>query len=226
MSLRLDWATYESAKYAVENWHYSKVLPAGKIIPIGVWEDGQFVGVIIYSRGANNNIGKPFGLEQTEVCELTRVALRDHVSTVSRMISISLKMLLRKCPKIQLVVSYADPDQGHHGGVYQAGGWSYVGSSQAQREVMIDGQIVHKKSAWSLHSTIKGLQKGPRQWKHKYVMPTSNRMKHHIAAIAKPYPKRVKQAMTEHHSEQRQGSTDPHAPNFEKLTDARSQAAS
>lgn len=215
MSLRLDWASYEAAKYAVENWHYSKVLPAGKMIPIGVWEDERFSGAIIYSRGANYNIGKPFGLEQTEVCELTRVALRDHATAVSRMLSISVRMLRKKCPNIQMIVSYADPDQGHHGGVYQASGWAYVGSSKAQRDVMINGKVVHKKSAWSVYLTTKGLQKGRFQWKHKYVLPLSEKMKVQISGLSKPYPKRAKQAMAGDHLEQRQGSTDPHAPHLE-----------
>jgi hypothetical protein len=28
--LKIDWASHEAAKYACENWHYSKCLPAGK----------------------------------------------------------------------------------------------------------------------------------------------------------------------------------------------------
>jgi len=37
-------------------------------------------------------------------------------------------------------------------------------------------------------------------------------MRERILPLAKPYPKRAKQAMTDIQSEQRQGGTDPHAP--------------
>ncbi len=82
-TLRIDWATRESAKYACENWHYSKCMPVGKTIKIGAWENGKFIGVIIFSYGANNNGAKSFGLKQDEACELTRVALTSHKSQVT-----------------------------------------------------------------------------------------------------------------------------------------------
>ena len=76
--LVVDWCSYEAAKYAVMHWHYSKTMPTHPIIKIGVWEDGEFVGCVLFSRGANNNLGRPYGLKITEVCELTRVALSQH----------------------------------------------------------------------------------------------------------------------------------------------------
>jgi hypothetical protein len=48
--------------------------------------------------------------------------------------------------------------------------------------------------------------------KHRYLMPLDEDMRQRIMPLAKPYPKRVKQAMVENPSTQRQGSTDPHAP--------------
>ena len=44
VDLRLDWCSYEAAKYAVEHWHYSKRMPKSKLAKIGVWEDGEFIG--------------------------------------------------------------------------------------------------------------------------------------------------------------------------------------
>jgi hypothetical protein len=48
--------------------------------------------------------------------------------------------------------------------------------------------------------------------KHRYLMPLDDDMRARILPLAKPYPKRAKQAMTDDQSAQRQGSTDPHAP--------------
>lgn len=75
VNLHLDWCSYQAAKYAVEHWHYSKRMPAGKALHCGVWEDGSFIGVVIFSRGANNHIARPFNLTQTEVVELTRICI-------------------------------------------------------------------------------------------------------------------------------------------------------
>ena len=199
--LKIDWATHEAAKFACEKWHYSQCLPAGKLVKVGVWENGKFIGVVLFSRGANNNLGSPYDLLQIEVCELTRIAMTKHVSPVSRIVSIAIRFLLKNSPGLRLIVSYADPMQGHHGGVYQAGGWVYTGASQAQREVMHNGKVMHKRTANALFGTIKGMEKSPVMWKHKYLMPLDNEMRAKIAPLAKPYPKRVKKQDSEHPSE-------------------------
>jgi len=74
--LLVDWCSYEAAKYAVMHWHYSRSMPTPPRLTIGAWEDGVFIGVVIFSRGSNNNMLKPYDLEITEGCELTRIALR------------------------------------------------------------------------------------------------------------------------------------------------------
>lgn len=189
--LRIDWATYEAAKYAVENWHYSEKMPAGKLVKVGAWEDGKFIGVVIFGRGANNNIGRPYGCDQTEACELVRIALRDHQNPVSKIAATAIRFLKRNSPGLRLVISYADPLQGHHGVIYQAGNWTYCGRSQAQQEVMYKGRIMHKRTANALFGTIKGMKKSPIMWKHKYLMPLDKEMRKKILLLAKPYPKRA-----------------------------------
>lgn len=44
--LRLDFCSHEAAKHAVLRWHYSRAMPAAKLVRIGVWEDGRFVGAM------------------------------------------------------------------------------------------------------------------------------------------------------------------------------------
>lgn len=190
--LRLDWCSHEAAKYAVEHWHYSRVMPAGKSVKIGAWESGRFIGAVVFSWGANNHIGSPYGLKMTEVCELVRVALAPkHSTPVSRVVSIALRMLVKQSPGLRLIVSYADPEQSHHGGIYQAMGWTYTGSSGAQRESLRpDGTIMHKRTAHELYGTIIGLPKSKILWKHKYLYPLDSAMRAQIAPLSKPYPKR------------------------------------
>ena len=189
--LKIDWATHKAALYACKNWHYSHSVPNGKLVKVGVWEKGKFIGVVIFGRGANNNIGKPYSLAQTEVCELVRIALTKHENSVSRIMRIAMKFLKMNSPTLKLIVSYADPEQGHHGGVYQAGGWIYKGRSQAQKEVIYKGKIMHKRTANSLFGTNKGMEKSKMFWKHIYLMPLDKNTRAVILPLAKPYPKRV-----------------------------------
>ena len=42
--LRLDWCDQKAARYAVEMWHYSRSMPSSKLVRVGVWEGGRFVG--------------------------------------------------------------------------------------------------------------------------------------------------------------------------------------
>lgn len=122
-SLHLDWCTYEAARYAVEHWHYSRSLPTPPLVKIGVWESGRFIGCVLFGRGANNNMYKPYGLTVTEACELVRVALHRHVAPVSKIVGIALRFLRKSNPGLRLVVSYADPNEGHTGAIYQAMNW-------------------------------------------------------------------------------------------------------
>lgn len=38
--LKIDYCDIKAARYACEHFHYSKSVPAGKTVKIGVWEDG------------------------------------------------------------------------------------------------------------------------------------------------------------------------------------------
>ena len=224
--MRIDWATHAAAKYACENWHYSKSVPVPPLVKVGVWEQGVFVGVVIFSRGANNNLLKPFGLKQTEGCELTRIAMTKHTFPVSRIVRLAVQFLKRNSPELRLIVSFADPSEGHHGGVYQAGNWIYTGRQPSTveyiapdgkqwhgRMVSKDGKIkvqgVYRK-CWRVDQ-CKPVEK---PGKHRYLMPLDDEMRQRIISLSKPYPKRDKQAMTGTQPEQRQCSTDHHAPHI------------
>jgi len=220
--LRIDWATHAAAKYACENWHYSGCMPAGKLVKVGAWEGGKFIGVVLFGRGATPNLGRPYNLGQDECVELTRVALTKHETAVSRIVALALKFLSRVATNVRLVVSFADRSQGHHGGIYQAGNWVYNGQGATSRFWMVNGRITHPRTvierggsnslagARNMDATASAVMV---PGKHRYLMPLDADMRAQIAPLSKPYPKRVKQAMADDQLAQRQGSTDPHAPN-------------
>jgi len=194
--LKLDWCSHAAAKYAVEHWHYSKSMPAGTKVRVGVWERDVFIGVLIFSSGSTINIGSPYGLKQIEVCELTRVALNHHVSAVSRILAIALKMVSRQSIGLKLVVSYADQNKDHHGGIYQASNWVYVGESVgASCLEMTSGEVLHRRSAFERYGTSSVEKLGATRiqglGKHKYLYPLTPEMQGKIEPLRKPYPKRA-----------------------------------
>jgi hypothetical protein len=198
--LRVDWATHEAAKYACENWHYSKSLPVGKMVKIGAWEESKFIGVVIFAWGMNRNLGSPYGLGISECCELVRVALTKHKTPVSRIVKIALLFLKSKSPGLRMIVSFADPEQGHSGGIYQAGNWVYAGKSSSGFEWVLNGKRLNKR-AYTGHNfgnakleVPKGAIKRKICGKHRYLMPLDNAMRKQVQSLARPYPKRVRSA--------------------------------
>ncbi len=198
--LKIDWATFEAAKFACLNWHYSKAVPVGKLVKVGAWEDHKFIGVVIFSRGANMNMSKKFNLAQDECVELVRVALTKHKTPVSKITSFAMRFLKKQSNGIRLVVSYADPEQNHHGGIYQAMNWIYSGESAKSLKVFYKGRWAHKKTVDDSGIDQTNLPKKRVAGKHTYLMPLDDDMRKQIMPLAKPYPKRVKKQESENPS--------------------------
>lgn len=202
MNLRLDWCSHKAAKYAVEHWHYSRCMPTPPYVRVGVWEDGRFVGVVLFSRGAARRGPDAFGITHTAMGEITRVALTEHETPVSRILRIAVKMLRERCPGVRLLVSYADPNREHHGGIYQAAGWVFVGQSEPTTEFIApDGKQWHsrmisptgRKKIYGEYSAVwkpSQCQKVKLAGKLKYLLPLDAEMRERIKPLAKPYPKR------------------------------------
>jgi len=204
--LKIDWASHDAAKYACTTWHYSKCVPVGKLVKIGAWENGKFIGVVMFGRGATPNLGKPYGLKQEECVELVRIALTTHITPVSKIVKFALMFLKKNSPLLRLVVSFADQSQGHHGGIYQAGNWIYSGEGTPANFYMIHGKLTHPRSigAKGLVQNIVGARKLDKNaivvevpGKYRYLMALDTDMKNQVTLLSKPYPKREKQAMVD-----------------------------
>lgn len=203
VDLRVDWCSHEAAKYAVEKWHYSRSMPTPPVIKIGAWEEGKYIGCVLFSRGANNNLGNPYGLKAIEVCELTRVALAKHVTPVSQIVAVCIRFLKDNSPGVRLIVSFADPNQGHIGTIYQAGNWLYSGMANSTPKYKTkDGKILHNRQVSKVGykpqygemrkvPRIDECEVIPQLDKHRYLYPLDRAMRKQIAPLAKPYPKRV-----------------------------------
>lgn len=202
--------SHAAARYAVEHWHYSGRLPTNKIARYGVWESGSFIGAVVFGDGANAGMFQPYGLHHTEGCELVRVALRDHRSPVTRVVAVAVRVLVARSPGLRVIVSFADPEQGHVGLIYQAGNWIYTGRTMAADEFIVRGVRMHGRA---LRATRKGHRKGglpapnvlewtrkvldpcarpvPGSSKHRYLYPLDRAMRRQIEPLRQPYPKAV-----------------------------------
>ena len=218
--LKIDWATHVAAKYACEHWHYSGCIPKSKLAKFGVWEDGVFIGAVIYGVGATSDLVKRYGLKTIQGCELVRVALRKHSSPVSRIIAITLRLMKKQFPGLRLIVSFADPGHGHNGAIYQAGGWIYNGVSQASDEYLYRGKRWQGRSFRNSH---KGMEKHPDvevvkgSSKYRYLMPLDKEMRKQIEPLRKPYPKRPADGSNLTSSQARRFDSDPDAPNKQEM---------
>lgn len=203
MSMRVDFCSRRAATWATTAWHYSRSMPSGRLVTLGAWEDGAFVGAIVFGRGASSEINTPFRLSQAQICELCRVALGPHAAPTSQIVGYAVRLLRRFNPNLRLIISYADPAHGHLGTIYQAMGWLYLGTTNAESLIRLHGRLFHARTVASRYRT-RGIEwlrqhvaadaahvRTPR--KFRYVLPLDAAMRQQLAARVRPYPKRPKE---------------------------------
>ena len=108
-----------------------------------------------------------------------------------------MRMVRKAAPGLRVFVSYADPSQGHHGGIYQAMGWIYTGLAAGFKQYLLCGKWYHERtirlsSEWS---SVKGVDctHVPSKLvpgKHRYLYPLDTEMRDRLLPLAQPYPKR------------------------------------
>jgi len=196
VDLKLDWCSHEAAKFACEHWHYSKTIPANRSNYIGVWENEKYIGAIIFGLGASPSLGTKYGLGIFETCELTRVALNKHITPVTKLIKIAIKMVKAKSPGVRLIVSFADSFRGHVGGIYQGGNWVYTGQTASSEMIMLaNGEYVDpRRYDGHGHNKAKPVPSGSVRIKtppkYRYLMPLDDAMRKQVESLRKPYPKK------------------------------------
>lgn len=148
--------TKEARSAAIEmirERHYTRTVPSGKSHYIRFKD-----AIVVWSLPANKNIAKFLLNWQGNVWELSRLwAPNGHEpNLLTQAISAAVKELQRlETP--DALVSYADPNAGHKGGVYRAASWIYTGaSSEARAYRGPNGEIVARRA---FHSGKKCLTK-------------------------------------------------------------------
>lgn len=176
-------------------WHYSRSMPVGRTVKVGVWWGGVFKGSVVFARACRTQ-HVAFGLKVEEVCELVRVALDKHEGFhVTEVVARAIRMLKQRCPGLRLIVSFADPAEGHVGRIYQAGNWIYTGESAAARMLVQGKRKLHRRAYTGVNFSVNPRVKVPlgASWvtvpgKHRYFMPLDKRMRRQLESLRLPYP--------------------------------------
>ena len=172
----------------VRDFHYSGRNP-GLVRHAFAWrepgglfgETGEPVAAISYSQPVNRN----FPPESVELSRLVR--RNDFEGNLSEFVAWSLRWL-RQHTDTPFALSYADTGHGHHGGIYQATNFHYVGVFASghigyQAE---DGSFVHRRICNGRFGTsgIEGIAKIKPAWlpvygepKHLYIFPLRQKWK-------------------------------------------------
>lgn len=188
--------SFKAIKYSCMNYHYSKTVPTGKLVGIGVWEDDKFIGCVVFGRGVGNAQIERYGIPVTEGAELVRVALREHKTPVTRIVAIAIKELKKQCPGIRILVSYADSRQGHLGIIYQAGNWVYTGKAKTTPDYLYKGKYYHVRSMNRMikngkmdRAFVNSLPQRSGGERLRYLYPLDDDMRQLVEKLRKPFPK-------------------------------------
>ena len=100
-------------------------------------------------------------LTTKSILELTRLFIHDGYgkNIESYVISQSFKWLKKNAPNIKVLISYADPEQNHAGGIYQATNWLYQGCGDIQMaptfslKIEEDGEWIHSRTVYSMYGS-------------------------------------------------------------------------
>ena len=202
--MRVSKGSFVAARDACLYFHYAKAIPSLSYI-YNVWNElDEWCGVILFGVGANPQIASPYDKWNGQVVELVRVALngkQGHGKT-SEAMSLALKALHREAQQIDLVVSYADLDQGHNGTLYQSTNWIYTGIKNANTRgaFIMFGKKTHNKSVasrgwkqsllWLRENVDSKAEEFITLGKHKYLYPMTKQMRKRIMILSEKYPKK------------------------------------
>lgn len=125
--------------YIIEH-HYSHTYPAG-CVNLGLFLEDELIGVIVFGLSCQAKMASSIVtiLKQYDYYELQRLHIMDCTPSgaESWFISKAFDWLKTNKPNIVMLVSFADPYEGHEGTVYQATNWNYVGKTKAVMSILI-----------------------------------------------------------------------------------------
>jgi hypothetical protein len=166
LQLQLKLIPAQLALNIYRKWHYLKGISFISAVNLGAFFDGAYHGAISYGPPNATELADCFDRKtQDGWWEIKRFALspRCQRNSESRMIGISIK-LLRRMEYVKGIVTYADSQQGHDGGIYKATGFTYMGLTELKKDFVMNGVIQQRGRTKGLDGTWV-----PRSQKHLFV---------------------------------------------------------
>jgi hypothetical protein len=125
-------------------------------------ENEQLIGCMTYGHPVSNRTVDSIvdGLELDEVLELTRLVILDGYgkNIESYSIAQSFQWMKDNDKRVKVLVSYADPEQSHTGGIYRATNWIYQGCGYSK--LMPDFSLLLEEGGLWMHSRTVGAKFG------------------------------------------------------------------
>jgi hypothetical protein len=164
----------------------------------GLWHGAVLLGVVSYNLPTRSVCASVFGAEHlSRVWHMGRLAIADRAlrNSESRLIGGSLRAIAREHPEVWAVLTYAAPEVGHVGYVYQATNALYTGLSDGRsvryytdqdgkrRGTHLDGQFVNAARAADLGWC---LQQGGRKHRYVYILGCRSERKHRLGLLKLP----------------------------------------
>ncbi len=120
----------------VLNEHYSHRLPASSCLVVNAIHKNRYVATCYFSSLSMGHWKEP-------IIELIRLVKKEGIDlNLTQLISYGLKVLKKK-QRYNLIISYADFSQNHHGGIYQAASWNYHGKRNKRLEgFLVKGEYI------------------------------------------------------------------------------------
>lgn len=171
------------------NKHYAQRLPSISLA-YGLFINNNLEGILTIGKPASNSLCEGIcGKEYKQyVYELNRLCVNDGLpkNTLSQFVS---KVLKKLSDRKIIIVSYADEGANHHGYIYQATNWIYLGKTKERTDKYMPGNK-HSRHYTDEYSYLRKY----RSSKHRYLYIPNKKfkkecLKHLKYEIIYEYPK-------------------------------------
>jgi hypothetical protein len=194
---------FSVAREIIEKHHYLHSGPGGTMLSLGILANGRLMGALTLGVGPFNGHCLVRGARREDCITLTRLCLSDELpsNSESRVLGMTLRSL-RRNTSLKFILSYAAPDAGHQGIIYQATNWLYTGPSTPMPLYDLgDGVGRHSRTLAQIlgsHSIKHFANSGvpmkliPQGIKYRYIYFLDPQWKPRLGVPILPYPKKGK----------------------------------
>lgn len=211
--LRVECSSLSHVRPFIESGHYLGRVNQGRVA-VALYDGLDIIGAALFGQPAREGVAValwtdvPPGFAAAATIELTRFYTVDelHANAGTWFLARAVRLLPAQ---YQMVVAFSDPSAGHHGGLYQAGNWCYLGASTATPYEYRDqfGNRVAKQTPWK-QAQREGLRtgetpaEGERRYaaehgwtrvnklpKYRYALPRTRFARRQLRPPVLPYPK-------------------------------------